>query len=533
MQKLIISFLSYLLLTSVHAEPLSLPKFIDKYCSDCHADGADKGGLDFDKLKYDLKDAASFAKWEQIYDRVLSGEMPPPKKKKQPTKEDLQSFDNALSPNLLKAHTVAKGTVLRRLNRQEYENTLNDMFGTNLMISEMLPEDGRSHEFDNVGEALGMSMGQLQRYIDITEDVINAAVETRPEPPEINERIVNYNHKGYAKHIGKKFKKLEGDTIVRFSGHVWPDGILQSTNMKQDGFFEVEITGYGYQSEKPMIFSASAKGYAAGSPKPHFGYFSFAPNKMSTVKFTGYLHDGIMLKFEPYGINYKGPWLKPKEKFNPNTYKGPGFAVKEVKVPLKDALKEAFQHPGFWFLCSGFFVCGFHVVFIATHLPSYVMDLGFSASTGAWALGIIGLANVVGGYLAGVLGGKYSKKYLLSFLYFGRALVMAGFILLPPSEVLVFIFAIIMGLFWLSTVPLTTGLVADLYGLQHMSTLFGLVFLSHQLGAFLGGWLGGYFYDNTGSYNLVWWISVGLGIISALVHWPIHPVNKSKLALAT
>ena len=208
-------------------------------------------------------------------------------------------------------------------------------------------------------------------------------------------------------------------------------------------------------------------------------------------------------------------------------------AVKEVKVPLKDALKEAFQHPGFWFLCSGFFVCGFHVVFIATHLPSYVMDLGFSASTGAWALGIIGLANVVGGYLAGVLGGKYSKKYLLSLLYFGRALVMAGFILLPPSEVLVFIFAIIMGLFWLSTVPLTTGLVADLYGLQHMSALFGLVFLSHQLGAFLGGWLGGYFYDNTGSYNLVWWISVALGIISALVHWPIHPVNKSKLALAT
>ena len=208
-------------------------------------------------------------------------------------------------------------------------------------------------------------------------------------------------------------------------------------------------------------------------------------------------------------------------------------AVKEVKVPLKDALKEAFQHPGFWFLCSGFFVCGFHVVFIATHLPSYVMDLGFSASTGAWALGIIGLANVVGGYLAGVLGGKYSKKYLLSFLYFGRALVMAGFILLPPSEVLLFIFAVIMGLFWLSTVPLTTGLVADLYGLQHMSALFGLVFLSHQLGAFLGGWLGGYFYDNTGSYNLVWWISVALGIISALVHWPIHPVNKSKLALAT
>jgi len=208
-------------------------------------------------------------------------------------------------------------------------------------------------------------------------------------------------------------------------------------------------------------------------------------------------------------------------------------AVAEAKVPLKDALREAFQHPGFWFLCAGFFVCGFHVVYIATHLPSYVVDLGFSASTGAWALGIIGLANVVGGYLAGVLGGKYSKKYLLSFLYFGRSVVMAGFVLLPPSEVLIFIFAVVMGLFWLSTVPLTTGLVADLYGLQHMSTLFGLVFLSHQLGAFLGGWLGGYFYDATGSYNIVWWISVALGIASALAHWPIRPINKNKVALAT
>ena len=208
-------------------------------------------------------------------------------------------------------------------------------------------------------------------------------------------------------------------------------------------------------------------------------------------------------------------------------------SVAEAKVPLKDALKEAFRHPGFWFLCAGFFVCGFHVVYIATHLPSYVVDLGFSASTGAWALGIIGLANVVGGYLAGVLGGKYSKKYLLSFLYFGRSVVMAGFVLLPPSEVLIFIFAVVMGLFWLSTVPLTTGLVADLYGLQHMSALFGLVFLSHQLGAFLGGWLGGYFYDATGSYNMVWWISVALGIVSALVHWPIRPMDKNKVALAT
>jgi predicted MFS family arabinose efflux permease len=204
----------------------------------------------------------------------------------------------------------------------------------------------------------------------------------------------------------------------------------------------------------------------------------------------------------------------------------------ESKSTLRDALSEAFSHPSFWFLCGGFFVCGFHVVFIATHLPSYVVDLGFSATTGAWALAIIGLANVVGGYSAGVLGGKYSKKYLLSSLYFGRSLVMIGFILLPPSELGIYIFAVVMGLFWLSTVPLTSGLVADMYGVRHMSTLFGLVFFSHQLGAFLGGWLGGYFYDSTGSYNIVWWISVVLGIISALAHWPIKPLPQRQLTPA-
>jgi MFS family permease len=204
----------------------------------------------------------------------------------------------------------------------------------------------------------------------------------------------------------------------------------------------------------------------------------------------------------------------------------------ESKSTLRDALSEAFSHPSFWFLCGGFFVCGFHVVFIATHLPSYVVDLGFSATTGAWALAIIGLANVVGGYSAGVLGGKYSKKYLLSGLYFGRSLVMIGFILLPPSELGIYIFAVVMGLFWLSTVPLTSGLVADMYGVRHMSTLFGLVFFSHQLGAFLGGWLGGYFYDSTGSYNIVWWISVVLGIISALAHWPIKPLPQRQLTPA-
>ncbi|MAQ79944.1 MAG: MFS transporter [Rhodospirillaceae bacterium] len=204
----------------------------------------------------------------------------------------------------------------------------------------------------------------------------------------------------------------------------------------------------------------------------------------------------------------------------------------ERKVSMKEALIEAFNHNGFWCLCAGFFVCGFHVVYIGVHLPSYVLDLGLSAETGAWALSIIGLMNIVGGYSAGVLGGKFPKKYLLSGLYLGRSLVMVGFILLPPSNIVVFAFAVFMGLFWLSTVPLTTGLVADLYGTRYMTMLYGIVFLSHQLGAFCGGWLGGYVYDTTGSYNLVWWIAVALGLISMLAHWPIRPLTRKELSPA-
>ena len=204
----------------------------------------------------------------------------------------------------------------------------------------------------------------------------------------------------------------------------------------------------------------------------------------------------------------------------------------ERKISMKEALIEAFNHNSFWYLCAGFFVCGFHVVYIGVHLPSYVLDLGLSAETGAWALSIIGLMNIVGGYSAGVLGGKFPKKYLLSGLYLGRSLVMVGFILLPPSNIVVFAFAVFMGLFWLSTVPLTTGLVADLYGTRYMTMLYGIVFLSHQLGAFCGGWLGGYVYDTTGSYNLVWWIAVALGLISMLAHWPIRPLTRRELSPA-
>lgn len=209
--------------------------------------------------------------------------------------------------------------------------------------------------------------------------------------------------------------------------------------------------------------------------------------------------------------------------------------VSKSNIPdqsIGQALKEASAQPSFWLLSAGFFVCGFHVAYIAVHLPSFVVDIGLSAETGAWALGLVGLFNVIGSLLAGVLGSRFPKKFLLSGLYFGRAVVMTGFVLLPPSEALVYIFAGTMGLLWLSTVPLTSGLVADIFGTRYMSMLFGIVFLFHQIGGFLGAWLGGYFFDATGSYDIVWWIAVGLGVFSGIVHWPIREEPLLKPAVA-
>ena len=197
---------------------------------------------------------------------------------------------------------------------------------------------------------------------------------------------------------------------------------------------------------------------------------------------------------------------------------------------FREAMREAAGHSGYLYLNAGFFVCGFHVTFIATHLPAYVGDLGLSPQLGAWALGMVGLFNIVGSLLAGVLGDRFSKKYLLSFLYMARAVVIALFILTPPSTLTVLLFAGSMGLLWLSTVPLTSALVAQVFGTQYMSTLFGIVFLSHQVGAFLGAWLGGRLYVETGSYEIAWWISVALGVVSSLLHWPIDERPAARFA---
>ncbi|KQV90024.1 MFS transporter [Massilia sp. Root351] len=188
---------------------------------------------------------------------------------------------------------------------------------------------------------------------------------------------------------------------------------------------------------------------------------------------------------------------------------------------MRRAIAEALAHRGFWLLNLGFFACGFQLAFIAGHFPAYLLDKGFSASTGVMALAIVALANVAGTYLCGKLGNVYRRKHLLAWLYCARSAAMLLFVAAPISTASIYLFSFAMGLTWLGTVPLTNGLVSQLFGVKYISTLFGLVFVGHQLGGFLGVWLGGAVFDATRSYDLVWAASVGIGLVAALLHWPI------------
>ena len=186
------------------------------------------------------------------------------------------------------------------------------------------------------------------------------------------------------------------------------------------------------------------------------------------------------------------------------------------------ALREAFTTPSFSWLMAGYFVCGFQVVFIGVHMPSYLKDNGLSPQVATVALALIGLFNVFGTYTAGSLGQHMPKRYILSAIYALRAVVITAFILAPLTPTSVYIFSAVMGFLWLSTVPPTNAIVAQIFGVQYMSMLGGIVFLSHQIGSFLGVWLGGNLYDNTGSYDVVWWIAVALGVLAALANLPVR-----------
>lgn len=255
---------------------------------------------------------------------------------------------------------------------------------------------------------------------------------------------------------------------------------------------------------------------AAGS----FGQFLMVPVESTLISQLGWQNALIALGLTALVIVPLAWGLREPGLHSARHAAGPGQSIKE-------ALREAFATPSFGLLMAGYFVCGFQVVFIAVHMPSYLKDQGLPPQVASTALALIGLFNVFGTYTAGSLGQKLAKRHILSAIYLLRAVVITIFILVPISPLTVSVFAAVMGFLWLSTVPPTNAIVAQVFGVQHLSMLGGLVFLSHQVGSFMGVWLGGRLYDATGSYRLMWWIAVALGVFAALIN---QPVRESALA---
>ncbi len=254
---------------------------------------------------------------------------------------------------------------------------------------------------------------------------------------------------------------------------------------------------------------------AAGS----FGQFAMLPGSLALIEWLGWSAALVALGLLAMLIVPLAAMIDDK----------PQQAGREAELSLGEVLREAFGHPGFRLLSLGFFVCGFQVVFIGVHLPAYLVDRHLPIMVGTTVLALVGLFNVFGTWFTGWLGGHRSKPRLLSALYLARGVVIALFITVPLSTTTAYAFGIAMGLLWLSTVPLTNGTVASIFGVRNLSMLGGIVFFMHQVGAFLGGWLGGFLYDRTGSYDLVWYLSIALSVVAAALNWPIQERPVARL----
>lgn len=262
--------------------------------------------------------------------------------------------------------------------------------------------------------------------------------------------------------------------------------------------------------------------FGMSSAASSFGQFAMMPVEQQMISHTGWqnafylLAALLLLVMLPMALKLREPAL--------SQHSGPQQSIKE-------AIREAFGHAPFRLLLAGYFVCGFQVVFIAVHMPAYLKDKGImDPNVAVLALALIGLFNIFGSYYAGKLGGIFPKRYLLSSIYLGRSIVIALFLLAPLSAYSVYVFAAGIGLLWLSTVPLTNGVIAGIFGMKYLSMLSGFVFFSHQVGSFLGVWLGGYLYTKTGNYNMVWMITLGLGVFATLINLPINekPIQRQQ-----
>ncbi|MDF2617856.1 MAG: major facilitator superfamily 1 [Xanthobacteraceae bacterium] len=284
--------------------------------------------------------------------------------------------------------------------------------------------------------------------------------------------------------------------------------------------FNIVLAAFGKmlpEKWRPISFGA---GTAAGS----FGQFLFPPLAAGLNASIGW-HETLvvfglaMLLVMPFALALATP--KPAK-------------AHEHQQSIGAALGEAFRHPSYVYLVLGFFTCGFQLAFVTTHLPAYLTDRGLSLTIGGWTLAVIGLANMVGSLGSGWLSSRMSRRYLLSAIYFGRGIAIAAFVLLPASPVTSIGFGIVLGLLWLSTVPPTSGLVMLMFGTRYLAMLYGFAFFSHQVGGFLGVWLGGLLYERLGSYDFVWWLSVALSFASAIINLPIveRPVERGEPARA-
>ena len=276
------------------------------------------------------------------------------------------------------------------------------------------------------------------------------------------------------------------------------------------------VLGRAFPPEKrSMAFGIAA---AAGS----FGQFAMLPLTQTLLSHVGWY--GALLVLAAVGLAIAPLVAAMVERRHAHSHL--------FKQSPREALHEAFGHRGYVLLTLGFFVCGFQLVFVGVHLPSYVLDKGLPAHVGVTALALIGLFNIFGTYAAGWLGAKMPKRYILSFIYVAHAVVFALFIWLPLSAWSVYAFASALGLLWLSTVPPTNGIVAQIFGVRYVAMLTGVTFFSHQIGAFLGAWLGGFLFDRLGSYDLVWYLSIALGVVAALINLPIDEREIKRPAVA-
>ncbi len=309
---------------------------------------------------------------------------------------------------------------------------------------------------------------------------------------------------------------------------------LQITAGAQVGFglagcsFNLVIAAFGKLLDPKYRTLAIGAGTAAGS----FGQFLFSPLGVALIGGVGWqnallVFAAMLLFIVPMAIALATP---------PNTDTSATAAANAAadKQSLSAALSEAFAHRSYVFLVLGFFTCGFQLAFITLHLPAYLIDRGLSASVGGWTLAAIGLFNIIGCLSVGWLANYFPRRYLLALNYFLRAVFIAAFVLLPASPTTTIIFGAAMGLLWLSTVPPTSALVTLMFGTRWLATLYGFAFFSHQVGGFLGAWMGGLLYERTGSYDIVWWLAVAFGLLSAVINLPIEekPVVRAAPAAA-